>query len=150
MRKNQFPDPDFWQHPQATRQKKEVTLTPREFLTPRGGAPCEHLKPTATTPERQRAPMEAKGTHGRRLRPKSWNQQRGMSPDRDLRQRRTHFPQDEFYDTAAQRPTLPIGSTLGSQRPRSFYATVTTTVYTQLSSMYEGRCSCKFMSTPKK
>ena len=67
---NKFPDPDFWQHPQATNvcfmgalpvtsQKTEGTITPREFLTPRGGAPCADLKPKATTPGRQRAP---KGT----------------------------------------------------------------------------------------
>ena len=107
---NQLPDPDlvnFWQHPQATSQKTEVTIMPREFQTPMGGAPCAHLKPKATTPERQRAPREATGTHGRRLSPKSWNQQRGRSPVRDLRQRRTHFPQDEFYDTAARTKRIP-------------------------------------------
>ena len=98
---NQLPDPNlvnFWQHPLATSQKTEVTIMPREFQAPRGGAPCAHIKPKATTPDRQRAPREAKGTHGSRLSPKSWNQQPGRSPVRDLRQRSTHFPPDEFYD----------------------------------------------------
>ena len=30
---NKFPDPDFLQHPQATSQKTEGTISPREFLT---------------------------------------------------------------------------------------------------------------------
>ena len=50
--------------------------------------------------------------------PELWNQQRGRSPVRDLRQRRTHYPQNELYDTAAREKRIPRERWTTGEEPR--------------------------------